>query len=147
MKPKGATMHMEAQDDNYFFEKAKEESLKSTDLRRPIGIVIAAKNGQIVGRGSNQATFSYFGIPKLHKKYCLRKIFKTPKNRWYWFCPGCAIFRNHAEVRAIRSIKFPKYNLKYMKLRMYMYGHNYCCSVCLKEIEQYNIEVKIYEHK
>lgn len=138
-------MHMEALDDNYFFEKAKLVSNYATDLRRPIGIVIVDSKNVIIGHGSNQATIPLFGIPKLHKKYCLRKIFKTPKNRWYWFCPGCALFRNHAEVRALRSIKGPISQRG--ELRMYMYGHSYCCKVCLKEIARYNnIKIKIYEH-
>lgn len=127
----------------YFWEQARIESKKSTDLRRSIGVVVVNEKNEIIGRGSNQATIPWFWVARLHKKYCIRKIVGVKKNTCYFICPGCALYRNHAEVRALRSIKYPEYNLKYMKLRIYMFGHKYCCNNCLKKISMYNIE-KIY---
>lgn len=120
-----------------YLDLAKKESELSTDLRKPIGVIIVdAKTGNVVGHGSNQATLKFKWLINWHKNNCLRKIFKTPKNKFYWFCPGCALLKNHAEVRAIKSIK----NISFAnELHLYMYGHTYCCNNCLKEIYKFNI--------
>jgi len=120
-----------------FLDLAKKESELSTDLRKSIGVVIVdTVTGNVVGHGSNQATLKFKWLINWHKKNCLRKIFKTPKNKFYWFCPGCALYRNHAEARAIRSLCEiqPENNLE-----LFLYGHTYCCENCLKQISKYNI--------
>lgn len=124
------------------FKWAWAASYFATDLRRPIGAAIF-DGDTLVAYGSNQASIKWRWFINWHKTHCLRKIFKTPKNKWYWFCPGCANGSNHAERVAIRNIPFTNEPKKYI---MYLYGHSYCCTECLKHIKKANIEeVKFYE--
>lgn len=122
-----------------YFNLAKEESLKSTDLRKPIGVVIV-NNFKVIGKGSNQATVRFKPLNILHKKYCIRKLIGIKKHILYWICPGCALYRNHAEVRAIRSIKNKPIS---GIIDMFMYGHNEYCDQCEVEIKKLGIN-KVY---
>ena len=122
-----------------YFNLAKEESKLSTDLRRPIGVVIV-NNFKVIGRGSNQATIKWKWLINWHKKHCVRKIIGIKKHILYWLCPGCALYRNHAEVRAIRSIKDK--NITGL-IDMFMYGHDEYCDECEVEINKLNIN-KVY---
>lgn len=118
--------------------KAAQEAQKlSTDLRRPIGVIIESE-GQIIGRGYNKATLKLKWFNQWHKNHCLRKIFNVPKNGWYWFCPGCALSHNHAEMVAIRNMttKLEQNN----NSTLYILGHSYCCDNCLKHIKKANIK-------
>ena len=118
-----------------FLDLAKEESKLSTDLRKPIGVVIV-NNFKVIGRGSNQATIRWRPLNLLHKKYCLRKLLGIKKHILYWLCPGCALYRNHAEVRAIRSIKYK--NITGI-IDMFMYGHDEYCDQCEVQIKKLNV--------
>jgi len=122
-----------------YFNLAKEESKLSTDLRRPIGVVIV-NNFKVIGRGSNQATIKWKWLINWHKNHCLRKIIGIKGHVLYWVCPGCALYRNHAEIRAIRSIKDKKIT---GLVDMFMYGHNEYCNNCEVEIKKFNIN-KVY---
>lgn len=122
-----------------YFNLAKEESKLSTDLRRPIGVVVV-NNFKVIGRGSNQATIKWKWLIKWHKNHCLRKIIGIKKHILYWLCPGCALYRNHAEVRAIRSIKDK--NITGL-IDMFMYGHDEYCDECEVEIKKFNVN-KVY---
>ena len=119
------------------FKEARKVQKLSTDLRRPIGVIIAEDN-EIIGRGSNQATLKLKWFNKWHKKHCLRKIFRVPKNGWYWFCPGCALSKNHAEMIALRNMT--KQLDKDSDATLYILGHSYCCDNCLKHINKANIK-------
>lgn len=119
------------------FKEAQEAQKLSTDLRRPIGVIIVC-GGKIIGRGYNKATLKLKWFNQWHKKHCLRKIFNVPKNGWYWFCPGCALNKNHAEMVAIRNMtqKLEPNNDSIL----YILGHSYCCYNCLKNIAKANIK-------
>jgi len=106
---------------------------EATDLRTPI-VAIITKDENILCYGTNQAQIKWKWLIELHKKYCLRKIFKTPKNRWYWFCPGCANHNNHAEINAIKRLKKIEKNMK-----LYLYGHKYCCKNCENKLKEIGI--------
>lgn len=121
---------------------AKDVSKLSTDKRRSIGVIIT-KDDELLSYGYNIATTKWKWFINWHKKNCLRKIFKVPKNGWYWFCPGCALSKNHAEMVAIRNIGNQSID---GYLKMYMYGHRYCCDNCLKNLEKINVkEIILYE--
>ena len=124
-----------------YFNLAKRESFLSTDLRRPIGVVIV-NNFKVIGRGSNQATIRWRPLNVLHKKYCLRKLLGIKTHTMYWLCPGCALYCNHAEVRALRSIKDKKIS---GITDMFMYGHDEYCDKCEVEIKKFGIN-KVYFH-
>lgn len=128
--------------DEVIFEIAKYASHLATDLRKPIGVIITDLNNNPVAFGYNKATLNLRPFNEWHKTNCLRKIFNTPKNKMYWFCPGCAVNENHAERVAIRNIPFTTEKKEYI---MYLYGHTYCCEECLKHIKNANIkEIKFY---
>lgn len=123
---------------NSFMEAAEIISADATDLRRQIGVVIVNKENKIAAYGTNQATIKWKWFINWHKTHCLRKIFRTPKNRMYWFCPGCAINKNHAEYRAIQKLKEFAYTDE--EFDLYLYGHQYCCQNCLEAISEFNIK-------
>lgn len=129
-------------DEKSMFALAELVSNNATDLRRQIGVVITDLDNNYVAQGWNKATLKWKWFNEWHKTHCLRKIFKTPKNKMYWFCPGCAISKNHAERVAVRNIPFTNEKKEYI---MYLYGHSYCCGECLQHIRKANIkEVKFY---
>lgn len=122
----------------FFLKKAKIESMKSTDLRKQIGAVIT-KNGWIIGKGSNQATIKWGWFISWHKNNCLRKIFNIERHTNYWLCPGCALYKNHAEARAVKSID-PHIRLD-GKLELFLFGHSECCKRCTKVLNKLNIKM------
>lgn len=137
--PKGAKRLMEAQESRYVelgqmnapMMEAALESQNSSDRRRPIGCVIL-QDGRLVGRGSNQATFAWGWLRAFHVKHCFRKALRVKRHGLYWLCPGCALFRNHAEARAIRDA-LPRLSENGI-IDMYLFGHSYCCDTCLKKV-------------
>jgi deoxycytidylate deaminase len=129
--------------DNFFINQARLESLNSTDLRKSIGVVITA-DGYIIGRGSNQATFTWKWLQRFHVKHCIRKMFHMKRHDFYWLCPGCALFKNHSEIRAINNINSINTFTNTSKgADIYIFGHNCCCERCLDKMVKVGIK-KIY---
>lgn len=143
-RQKGAKMHMEAleykktTEDNYFMGLARTQSGLSTDLRRPIGSVIV-KDSVVVGFGSNQATLRLGWLQRWHRTRCIRKILGIRTHNFYFVCPGCALFRNHAEARAIRDMVATVGHVS-QPYEIYLYGHTYCCSKCEEKMLKLGIK-------
>jgi len=143
-----AVVYSKANPNNdYFMAIAETQASLSTDLRRPIGCIVVLEGKIIIGYGSNQASIRWAWLQRFHVKHCFRKLIGIKKHAFYWICPGCALFRNHAEVRAIRSCS--RVDRTGKRVEMYMHGHDYCCERCVQEIKRFGI-IKVhtfYEHK
>lgn len=129
--------------DSVFMWNAEKESHFSTDLRRPIGCVIV-NAGDIVGHGSNQATVRWAPLQRFHVKHCVRKLLGIKRHAFYWLCPGCALFRNHAEVRAINTVH--RLSNVSAPVDMYLWGHSFCCDRCLDAAKRLGVR-HIYTHE
>lgn len=137
----GALEYKKTDENNYFMGLARTQSGLSTDLRRPIGSIIV-KDSVVVGFGSNQATLRWSWLQRWHRMYCVRKILGIRTHNFYFVCPGCALFRNHAEARAIRDVGSLFYFTR-PPYEMYLYGHTYCCSRCEESMIKLGI-TKVY---
>lgn len=138
-----ASKYEEVDKFDWCMQYAIDASRLSTDYRRQIGVAIF-NDGLLIATGSNQATIKWHPINKLHKRWCIRKMLGIKKHAYYWICPGCATFKNHAEARAIREI----YSMRGFKrnITMYLYGHDHCCNTCLEKVNKLGIN-KIYISK
>ncbi len=116
---------------NEFMFRAKEVARQSNDQQQPTGAVIVC-NGKIVAEDSNMSPLRSSWLVELHKKYCIRHIFKIPSGQKYWLCPGCAKNESHAESRAVH--KLFKKELANGHYDLYLWGHWWCCSVCWKNM-------------
>ncbi len=132
--------YVKTDQNGFFMRLARTTSGLSTDLRRPIGCVIV-KDSVAVGFGSNQATLRWSWLQRWHKKRCLRKVLGIRTHNWYFVCPGCALFRNHAEARAIRD-SWPVWSID-GGAELYLYGHTYCCGKCEDRMKRFGI-TKVY---
>ena len=94
---------------------------QSTDRRFSTGAVIVC-DGVVVSSSANQAPLTSKILINLHKKYCLRRIFKIPSGKKYWVCPGCAGGDHHAEYRASEKLIKRGYD-KNKKYDLYLWGH------------------------
>lgn len=128
-------------EDNHFMQLARSQSGLSTDLRRPIGAVVVI-NSKVVGFGSNQATVRWSWLQRFHVKHCFRKILGIRTHNFYFVCPGCALFRNHAEARAMRDVD-PFWLPFRVPAEVYLYGHRYCCAKCEDSMLKFGI-TKVY---
>jgi deoxycytidylate deaminase len=128
--PKGRTILL-VPENNQHMLAAKETALtKSTVELHRTGAVIVDKDGTILTKEANQATFKNKFLLDTHKTWCIRKLFKIPTGQKYWMCPGCASHKNHGEYRAAAELikKFPqKVNAG---LDLYLWGHWWCCKPC-----------------
>ncbi len=126
--PEGKEIKYVAADNPYMLEAKHVCRELSTESVHPTGAVIV-KDGKIIGRGANQAAIKNSAAQRFHKNYlCIRRLFKIPSGRMYWLCPGCAQFRHHAEVRAVKNAKSNHAPMGGADL--YMYGHWWCCKPC-----------------
>jgi deoxycytidylate deaminase len=128
-------------ENNKYMLAAKEIALKrSTDVKTSTGAVIVDEDGKILIGAANQSALKNKFLLDIHKKYCVRKIFKIPSGQKYWLCPGCASHKNHGEYRAIVALqkKFPqKINTN---LDLYLWGHWWCCKPCWDKMIEVGIK-------
>lgn len=125
--PEGRTIKY-VDDANQFMVRAKEVAKTSNDQQQPTGAVIVYDN-RVVAEVSNKNPLSSKRLVNLHKKYCIRHMFKIPSGQKYWMCPGCASHENHGEYRAVVAlVKQHKNNLNNCDL--YLWGHWWCCKPC-----------------
>lgn len=110
---------------------------QSTDDRQPTGAVIV-REGNIIGRGANQATLKNRWLRKMHEQgWCVRKILKIKSGEKYWLCPGCGAYNMHAEARAIFDAK--KNGNKIDGADLYLWGHWWCCDQCTEKMNEAGI--------
>lgn len=128
--PEGRTIFYVSAD-NSFMREAKEVARKeSTDKRFSTGaVVVSVRDGVIVSRDANKAPLTSEKLINLHKKYCVRKMFKIPSGHKYWLCPGCAAGDHHAEYRASKRLIKQGYD-KTDQFDLYLWGHWWACSDC-----------------
>ncbi len=117
--------------DNNFMQMAKETAFEeSTDKRFSTGAVIVRVNdGVVVSRGANNVPFTNRHLINLHKKYCVRKLFKIPSGQKYWVCPGCPGGNHHAEYTASKKLIKQGYDKK-DSFDLYLWGHWWACKDC-----------------
>lgn len=99
---------------------------KSKTQRSPNGCVIVDVSEEeelLLGIGSNGSS--------VHDKKCVRKDNKLEHGIGYDLCGACTPF-NHGEISAIRNAleTHSIEELKELKLKVFLYGHYYCCERC-----------------
>ncbi len=110
---------------NKFIILAKETASRSKDQSTPTGSVSVVGIVEIA-MASNKPPISNKNLVKLHKKYCIRRIFKIPSGQKYWMCPGCAGSENHAEYRVAQEM----IQKGIRDFDLYLWGHWWCCKPC-----------------
>lgn len=115
--------------ENSFMREARVMCEKhSTEGNHPTGAVVVL-NGEVVGRGANQAAFKNTWLYNFHKTtFCVRRFFKVASGTKYWLCPGCAPYSAHGEAQAVADALRNKGNVTGADL--YLYGHWWCCKPC-----------------
>lgn len=130
--PEDRTIEYVKADNSLMAEAKLMRDNHSTDLNHPTGAIVVL-NGRIIGRSANQSAIKNKRLLNLHKNgLCIRKILKIPSGQKYWLCPGCAQFRHHAEVRAVRDALSRSSSIQGADL--YLYGHWWCCKPCWDSI-------------
>ena len=116
-------------EDNLFMQEAmRAQKELSTDHSVSTGAVVVLEN-RVLGRGANQSALKSKWLIEFHKNtFCVRRFFKIPSGQKYWFCPGCASFRHHAEASALRDALSKKIDVNGADI--YLYGHWWCCKSC-----------------
>lgn len=127
MPPEGQILY--APDDNAYMAAAFEAARDlSTEHNHPTGSVIV-KNGEIIGRGGNQAALRHPTLIAFHKNMlCFRRLFRVKSGEKYWLCPGCASFAMHSEQQAVKDAK--RKGGKTDRADLYLWGHWWCCEPC-----------------
>ncbi|MEK7609832.1 MAG: deaminase [Patescibacteria group bacterium] len=126
--PEGRTIKYVPASDLFMIEAMKMRNQFSTELNHPTGAVVVM-DGKIIGKAANQAALKGKKTQELHKKgLCFRRILGVPSGQRYWLCPGCAQFRHHCEVRAIRDALLNEKSI--IGADLYLYGHWWCCKPC-----------------
>ena len=136
--PEGKTIEY-VDGSNSFMKRAKEVARTSNDQSFPTGAVITCDN-EILTEASNKTPLSNDFLKNLHKKHCIRRMFRIPSGQKYWLCPGCATNKNHGEYRAAVALKkkFPqKVN---SNLDLYLWGHWWCCKPCWDKMIEVGIK-------
>jgi deoxycytidylate deaminase len=130
--PEGRKIKYVSIEDPFMKEAMNVRNSFSTDMGHPTGAVIV-RDMKIIGMGANQSALKNKKLVEIHRKgFCIRKFLRIPSGQKYWLCPGCASFRHHGEVRAIRDAINKNNSIKNSDL--YLYGHWWCCKPCWNSI-------------
>lgn len=103
---------------------------QSLDLKQKVGCIIVSES-IVVGRGANGSSF--------HLEHgCERKRLGCKSGEGYELCEGCHP-RNHAEPTAIADAISSGLGHRLEGSAVYMWGHWYCCSECIKAMRSAGI--------
>ena len=125
--PEGKEFKYVAANNLFMMEAARVCRADSTETMHSTGAIIV-RDGEIIGRGANQAALKSAKLRSLHKKFCVRRFFGIPSGQKYWMCPGCAKPSQHAEPRAIKNALSKPSSIE--GADVYLYGHWWCCQPC-----------------